>query len=241
MDSEPTKIALMVVDVQYDFLPPTGALPVPGGCDILPVINRLLDHNLNWSLVVASADSHPYNHISFASSHGLKPFNQLKLSNSKVIDLWPDHCIRGTKGSEIEFGVQRALDKFLELELDVVVYKKGEDINKEEYSAFRDKGIDGLTEQLKYYGINNLVIVGLASEYCVYATAKSALERGFRVYWVKDGTAAVGGLKAQNEVEQRLLKDYGVDAFRLVDLETILSILKKVPDPNDFYCSNFVL
>src|SRR5207253_7508981 len=90
------KCALIVVDVQNDFLP-GGALPVPLGHDILPNINRLV--KLPFNLVIATRDFHPEKHVSFASTWGKKLYESILVDGIKQI-LWPDHCIQGTKGSQ---------------------------------------------------------------------------------------------------------------------------------------------
>ncbi|KAA1119416.1 hypothetical protein PGT21_024977 [Puccinia graminis f. sp. tritici] len=98
--------ALILVDIQYDFLSPHGALSVPSAPEILPTAYGLLDEGLEWKAVVASKDFHPPSHISFASTHHAQPFTKLSIPNSssssssderqvesKTIDLWPDHCV----------------------------------------------------------------------------------------------------------------------------------------------------
>ena len=88
--------ALILVDIQHDFLP-GGALEVAQGDDIIPVCNQLQEH---FELVVATQDWHPANHGSFASNHaGKKPFEQAELAGLPQI-LWPDHCLQGSAGAE---------------------------------------------------------------------------------------------------------------------------------------------
>lgn len=104
---------LLLVDVQYSFLP-GGSLAVPGGDDILGTVNTLLRQG-RFRRVVASQDYHPPNHISFASTHHAEPFASITVTDPRnnqprTQELWPDHCIQGTKGSEIETSVKRLLD-----------------------------------------------------------------------------------------------------------------------------------
>lgn len=102
--------ALIVVDVQYDFLP-LGSLAVPNSDEVLKPIYKLLESHSTWSLIIASQDYHPHNHISFASRYpGESPFTKIKINNSaEEQDLWPTHCVQETKGSEIEEGIMERL------------------------------------------------------------------------------------------------------------------------------------
>ncbi|KAI7657293.1 hypothetical protein KC318_g11883, partial [Hortaea werneckii] len=94
-----SKRALLIIDVQNDFCPPTGALAVPGGRDIAPVINNLLEQD--WAIRIATRDFHPHNHISFATQHpGCEPLtstytiqNPENPEETQQTVLWPPHCI----------------------------------------------------------------------------------------------------------------------------------------------------
>ncbi|GAA5952738.1 hypothetical protein JCM21900_000422 [Sporobolomyces salmonicolor] len=108
--------ALLIVDPQYDFLPPSGSLAVRHGDSILPHVYRLLD-DAQWTLVVASQDSHPPAHISFASRHGVPPFGTTTVRDPRTgapvpQELWPDHCVAGTRGAELEDGVRARLGRW---------------------------------------------------------------------------------------------------------------------------------
>ena len=174
--------ALVVVDVQNDFLP-GGALAVPDGDKIVPVINTLMDH-FDW--VVATQDWHPEGHGSFASAHpGKKPGDIVDLNGLEQI-LWPDHCIQGSHGAE--FSVELNSENFLE------VFKKGIDKGIDSYSGFFDNGhlrATGLGDYLKKQTIQTVYISGLAADYCVKFTALDAHQLGFETYLIEDATRAV--------------------------------------------------
>ncbi|KAM0751581.1 isochorismatase family hydrolase [Meredithblackwellia eburnea MCA 4105] len=174
------KSALLLVDIQYDFLP-GGSLAVSNGDSILPHTYTLLD-NAKWDLVIASQDFHPPNHISFASRHNLPAFTSIQVLDNdsatagatKKQELWPDHCVQGTKGTEFEEGVKTRLEK-----LAAKVVQKGADSEKDAYSAFAlptGKSSSPLIEILKGASISELFVVGLATDYCVKASVLSALE-----------------------------------------------------------------
>lgn len=109
--------ALLLVDVQNDFLPPTGALAVPDGRDILPTVHALLDDDERWQAVFASQDYHPRGHVSFASRYpGSEPYTSRSVRHPVTGDeisqeLWPDHCVQGTSGCEFEAGVWKRIEK----------------------------------------------------------------------------------------------------------------------------------
>ncbi|OCF78473.1 hypothetical protein I204_00413 [Kwoniella mangroviensis CBS 8886] len=179
------KTALLIIDVQYDFLPPSGSLAVPDGQDILPVIHDLLDENkYDWPVIVASQDYHPRKHISFASTHPPhKPFEPLLVRDARGTTyqqtLWPDHCIQGTKGTEIEESIKEKLDQW---------GRKGTHMKLEAYSAFDGDAHPGeqklpsespLSTYLRKQGVEKVVIVGLATDFCVLQTALSAISASF--------------------------------------------------------------
>lgn len=145
--------ALLVVDVQNDFLPPDGALAVPAGDEVIAPINTLLASR-DFDLVVATRDWHPPDHSSFREQGGP----------------WPPHCVRGTPGAEIS----DALDKGA---IDVVI-DKGTTRDAEGYSAFES---DDLHELIRERDVEMLSVTGLATDYCVRHTALDALSEGLRV------------------------------------------------------------
>lgn len=184
--------ALLIVDVQNDFMP-GGALGVPKGDEIIPVINALQE---KFDLIVATKDWHPPDHISFASRHGKKPGETIEISGYRQ-ELWPDHCVENTFGSE--FAPSLKTDK-----ISHVVYK-GVDPDIDSYSTFRDNlGRDtGLAAYLREKGVDEIYIVGLATDFCVRFSTHHALESGFKVTVLEEGCRGIGDTeKALKEMRQ---------------------------------------
>ncbi len=154
--------ALLIVDVQNDFLP-GGALAVPSGDAIAPRLHELLDGG-RFDLVVATRDWHPADHGSFVEQGGI----------------WPPHCVQGTPGAELGEVVPRE-------RVDVVV-DKGQTRELPGYSGFEGST---LAEVLTGHDIEAVTVVGLATDYCVRATALDALERGLRVEVDRAGVRAI--------------------------------------------------
>lgn len=179
--------ALLIVDVQYDFLR-GGALAVPDGDSILPVIRKLAPQ---FQHLIATQDFHPPGHMSFASSHpGKKPFDQIEW-RGQMETLWPDHCVQNTQGSDIHADV-------LALGIQHVV-GKGQNKDVDSYSAFFDNHRAAKTELeglLRRLGITKLTICGLATDFCVLYTVADALELGFSVQVVESGVRAIGNQQA---------------------------------------------
>lgn len=171
--------ALLIVDVQHDFLP-GGRLEVPGGDEVIPVINVLQDR---FDLVVATQDWHPEGHESFASAHpGKKPFEEIRLHGLNQV-LWPDHCVQGSKGAD--------LADTLNKKSIAAIFRKGMHRRVDSYSGFYDNGKKyhtGLASYLRSMGVKELFVCGLAADYCVYYTAKDARNEGFRTYYITDAT-----------------------------------------------------
>jgi nicotinamidase/pyrazinamidase len=185
---------LIVTDVQNDFCP-GGALPVPGGDEIVPVINRLMDR---FEIAVASQDWHPTGHISVASTHpGKKPFDTIQLDGEEQI-LWPDHCVPATWGAEFH--------KDLDIKPIVLVVRKGWHLGVDSYSTFYEndhRTPTGLGFYLKGLGVRNVYLTGLAQDFCVYFSAKDAIALGFETFMVEDATRGLdqppGSLRAKME------------------------------------------
>lgn len=174
--------ALICVDVQNDFCP-GGALAVKGGDQIIPVLNRYLDRfKRAGALIFATRDWHPENHMSFEKQGGI----------------WPPHCLQNTKGAKFHPG--------LKLPRKTVIISKGENKNKEAYSGFEgtDKLGRSLTKILKDNRVKRVFIGGLATDYCVMATALDAVKAGFKVYFLEDASKGVN-LKA-GDVEKAIEK-----------------------------------
>ena len=174
--------ALIIVDMQNDFLP-GGALAVAGGDIIIPEINRL---TIEYDLVVATQDWHPHNHGSFASQHeGARPFDMGQLGGMPQV-MWPDHCVQGSFGADLT----RELDQ----ERVEAIFRKGMNPEIDSYSAFFDNGklkATGLEGYLRGRGVAEVHICGLAADYCVWYTAKDAIELGFEAVIMLDAVKAI--------------------------------------------------
>ena len=186
--------ALIIVDIQNDFVP-GGALAVPGGDEIIPIINEL---QTSFSLVVATQDWHPEGHKSFASSHaGNKVFDRISLHGLDQV-LWPDHCIQGTFGAE--------LHKDLNQNRVEAIFRKGMDPDIDSYSGFYDNGhkkSTGLAGYLRERKVRKVYIAGLASDYCVFFTAKDAIKENFETYLIEDASRPIdpgGFMGAKDEI-----------------------------------------
>ncbi|MCM5556944.1 bifunctional nicotinamidase/pyrazinamidase [Pleomorphomonas sp. JP5] len=180
--------ALIVVDVQNDFCP-GGALAVGGGHAIVPVINALVPR---YEQVVVTQDWHPKGHTSFASAHhGSEPFDTIEMPYGTQV-LWPDHCVQGTPGAE--------LHPDLEVTSAQLVIRKGWHQGVDSYSAFREadrETLTGLAGYLRERGVDEVHVVGLATDYCVGWTALDAAA-GFKVTVIEDACRAIdlsGSLK----------------------------------------------
>jgi nicotinamidase/pyrazinamidase len=176
------KRALILVDIQYDFLP-GGALPVAGGDAVIPVANRMQPH---FELVVATQDWHPPDHGSFASNHpGHKPGDLTELAGLPQI-LWPDHCVQGSHGAEFH--------RDLDLSRVARIFRKGTDREIDSYSAFFDNAhrkSTGLGDFLRAEHVTDVYVMGLATDYCVAWSARDAIELGFRTHVIEDGSRGV--------------------------------------------------
>ncbi len=182
--------ALLIVDVQNDFCP-GGALEVPGGDEIIPVINRLSE---SFDVVVQTQDWHPSGHSSFASSHqGKEPFETIQMPYGNQV-LWPDHCVQGSEGA--------AFHPDLETRCSQLVVRKGFRRDIDSYSAFYENDNEtqtGLTGYLQDRGIRTLYAVGLATDFCVKWSVVDGLREGFEVHVVED---AVKGIDIEGSVQQ---------------------------------------
>lgn len=173
---------LLVVDVQYGFLP-GGSLAVPDGDAVIPVINRL---GRAFGNVVLTQDWHPAGHVSFASSHpGRAPFETIELAYGTQV-LWPDHCVQGTRSAE--------LSADLDLPHAQLVIRKGYNPGVDSYSAFREADRTtptGLAGYLRERGLTRVFCVGLATDFCVAWSALDAREAGFETLVIEDACRAI--------------------------------------------------
>jgi nicotinamidase/pyrazinamidase len=170
--------ALIVVDVQNDFCP-GGALAVPSGNEVVPVINAMLG---GYDLVVATRDWHPRNHCSFAASHrGASVGDRVDLARGSQL-LWPVHCVQSTPGADFAKGLDKS--KFAK------VFDKGVDADIDSYSGFYDNdrgrstGLEGFLKEKK---VSEVFITGLATDYCVKYTALDSAKAGFKTTVLLEG------------------------------------------------------
>ena len=189
----PDNEALIIIDVQNDFCP-GGALAVPGGDEIIPGINALAE---DFPAVVLTQDWHPANHGSFASQHAdHAPFETVEMPYGRQV-LWPDHCVQGSEGAGFHPG--------LNTDRADLIIRKGFRREVDSYSAFFENDHQtptGLEGYLKTRGIDTLVLVGLATDFCVNYSALDAARLGFAVTVREDLCRAIdleGSLAAARE------------------------------------------
>jgi len=200
-----TDRALLVIDVQNDFCP-GGSLAVERGDEVVPVINALMP---GFPLVVATQDWHPPGHVSFASSHrGHKPLDVVQADGIQQV-LWPDHCVQGSRGAD--------LHPTLDSRWIGLMLRKGMRRGLDSYSAFfeNDRRRDtGLQHYLKGLNVREVVVCGLATDYCVLSSAMDARRLGFHVTLVSDACRGVdlpsgsvaAALKTMEEAGVRLME-----------------------------------
>ncbi|WP_437610622.1 bifunctional nicotinamidase/pyrazinamidase [Erwinia sp. V71] len=179
------KRALLLIDLQNDFCP-GGALAVSDGDATIAVANRLAaEYRQRGEAVIASQDWHPAQHGSFASVAGAVPYSVGELDGLAQV-WWPDHCIQHSKGA--------AFHPQLDQTLIDAVFHKGEDASVDSYSAFFDNGHrrqTGLDSWLRERGIESLLVIGLATDYCVKFSVLDALELGYKVEVLREGCRGV--------------------------------------------------
>lgn len=172
---------LIVVDVQNSFV--DGALPVPRGGEVVPVINGIASAFAN---VVLTQDWHPAGHASFASSHpGTKPFETIQLGYGEQV-LWPEHCVQGTTDAAFAAG--------LNIDHAQLILRKGWHREVDSYSAFREADritSTGLQGYLQERGIRRVFVAGLATDFCVAWTALDARNAGFETWVIEDACRGI--------------------------------------------------
>jgi nicotinamidase/pyrazinamidase len=178
--------ALLIVDMQYDFMP-GGALPVEKGDEIISDINDFAQKFYNnKAKIVLTQDWHPKNHLSFASNHpGKNPGDEYHTDAIGPI-LWPDHCVQGSKGALIH--------ERLNSDLAFVIIRKGYNPDIDSYSGFIEndkKSETGLAGYLKSLKVKRIFICGLALDYCCYATAMDGKDLGFEVFFLPELTKGI--------------------------------------------------
>ncbi len=182
---------LLIVDVQNDFLP-GGSLAVPGGDEIIPVLNRYIQIFRQHELpIVASRDWHPENHCSFQTQGGP----------------WPVHCVAGTEGAG--FAAELALPD------SAIVVNKASKADKDAYSAFEQTELAG---KLRNLGVERLFVGGLATDYCVLNTVLDALKNHFTVMLLTDAIKAVNLEPDDGEKAIERMRAQGVELHKINDL-----------------------
>jgi len=196
----PANEALIVIDVQNDFCP-GGALAVNGGDQIVPRINAMMD---DFATVILTQDWHPHGHSSFAETHpGAQPFTQIDMPYGPQT-LWPRHCVQGSTGAMFH--------RDLRTDPAQLIVRKGFRTAIDSYSALfeNDKTTPtGLEGYLAARGIAKLVLVGLATDYCVAYSALDAARRGFDVS-VAQGACRAIDLGGSLAVQLSAMRDAGV-------------------------------
>jgi len=173
---------LLVIDVQNDFCP-GGALAVPRGDEVVPIVNRLA---ARFRHVVLTQDWHPAGHFSFASAHpGTKPYQTIAAPYGPQV-LWPDHCVQATPGA--------SLRPALEIPHAALILRKGMDRAIDSYSAFYENDRTtptGLGGYLRERGLSRVFVAGLAFDFCVRYSAEDARRKGFAVFVVEDACRSI--------------------------------------------------
>ncbi|HZQ01670.1 MAG TPA: bifunctional nicotinamidase/pyrazinamidase [Reyranella sp.] len=200
--------ALIVVDVQNCFVD-GGTLPVKGGAQVVPVINKLAPAFEN---IVVTQDWHTPGHASFASAHaGKKPFETTQMPYGTQV-LWPDHCVQGSDDA--------ALVKDLKLPTAQLIIRKGFHKGVDSYSAFEEadrKTSTGLAAYLKARSIDTVFVTGLATDFCVAWTAIDARKLGFTTYVIEDATRAID-LNGSLAAAWKQMTDAGVKRIQSSDI-----------------------
>lgn len=201
--------ALVLVDLQYDFMP-GGALAVARGDEVVPVAQRLMPR---FDVVIATQDWHPRDHASFAVNHPGKQVGEVIDLDGLPQVLWPAHCVQGTRGAELH----EAIDK----KRITAVFRKGLDPNIDSYSGFFDNGhrkATGLADWLAERKIDKLYVMGLATDYCVKFTVLDARQLGLDIALVEDGCRAVDLAPGDGARAIAAMRDAGATVVRSDDV-----------------------
>jgi nicotinamidase/pyrazinamidase len=193
--------ALILVDLQNDFLP-GGALAVPCGDEVIAIANQLQPY---FHLIVATQDWHPANHGSFASQHPGHRVGEIIDLHGLPQVLWPDHCVQGSSGAELSSSLcTRSISR---------VFPKGTERHLDSYSGFFDNGgkhETGLASYLRERKVTDAYILGLATDYCVRATAIDSCKLGFRTWLIEDACRGVELKLGDCAAAIQAMKDAGV-------------------------------
>ena len=204
------KRALIIVDVQNDFCP-GGALAVPQGDEVVPIINRLTQSGY-FDVIVATQDWHPSDHLSFASQHGKTPGELIELNGQPQV-MWPDHCVENSRGAELVSN--------LESSRITRIFQKGQKREVDSYSGFFDNDHQtetGLGEYLKSQQVGEVFVCGLATDYCVKYSALDAKALGFKTSLIEDASRGVNLNDGDVEKAVEEMKANGVLVVQSTDL-----------------------
>jgi nicotinamidase/pyrazinamidase len=195
--------ALILVDLQNDFADPKGALYVDKGEQVVSVANRLTS-SMKFDIVVATMDWHPSGHGSFASTSG-ELVGTLGELNGRPQIWWPDHCVWNTPGSELHKNLLTGRAN--------LIIRKGMDRDVDSYSAFFDNDASpiGLSSYLSERDVDEVYIMGLATDYCIKFTALDSIKQCFDTYLIEDGCRAVNINPDDGDKAIREMKDAGVN------------------------------
>ena len=208
------KIGAIVVDMQGDFTThKKGSLAVNGTDEafvqkVEQATEALAEHGF---IIFGTQDWHPADHVSFHINHdGKKPFELIQI-NGKPQVLWPPHCIQGTENARI----------LVDNNLFLAIVKKGKDSRYDSYSGFQDDGgaKTEMSKILKRNSIQKVVVYGLATDYCVKATAMDARDAGFKVIVVEDLCKGVSPETTEKAMEE--MKAAGITVLKTMDLKKI--------------------
>ncbi len=188
---------LIIIDVQNDFLP-GGCLAVPGGDEVVPMLNRYIALFYEKALpIYVTRDWHPADHCSFKAQGGI----------------WPPHCVQNTPGAEFANNLQ--------LPTHTIVISKAIHQDQEAYSGFQDTVFD---ELLKNDNSQRLFMGGLATDYCVLNTVKDALKHHYQVYVLHDAIRAVNVQSADGEQAIKEMRKLGAEFIELSEMSEMLEI-----------------
>jgi nicotinamidase/pyrazinamidase len=209
--------ALIVVDMQNDFMP-GGALPVPGGDIIVPLINQLTQL---FPLCIATQDWHPPDHMSFAVNHPGKKIGEHIIVGDLSQMLWPVHCVQNTHGAEFASG--------LDLSHFAAIFHKGVDPQVDSYSTFFDNARrkeTGLADYLRRAKVTELYFAGVAVDYCVLYSVLDALDLGFITYIIMDACRGINLRKGDIEKSYRAMAASGA---KLITFRDAVNIFQPQP------------
>ena len=208
------KTGVIVVDVQGDFTTwKKGSLAVPGTDEafVKSVEDATRALAKQGCLIFGTQDWHPANHVSFYTNHpGKKPLETIKI-NGRTQVLWPPHCVQGTENARV----------LVDNNLFLAIVKKGKDPRYDSYSGFQDDGgaKTEMDEILKRNGITKVIVYGIATDYCVKATAIDAANAGYKVMVVEFLCRGVAPNTSKAAIEE--MKNKGITIVKDLDLNMI--------------------